>query len=181
MVIGQDEICCAKVWFTKSYVWFSVVVLFVTMWCLPLRRRCLPLGRRGCRTLSVDCVHTSSKQTYPSSHTSPVSIYSSFHFLSPFPLRLHLPHSNDRSYKSATDFGGVSILSWMPKSSFPLCVTRILDYAKDLDFQPGKSTRLCKITAFSAYLASQTKKLWKSWHCRLSAYLCHYLIFHIYH
>ena len=48
------------------------------MWCLPLRRRCLPLGRRGCRTLSVDCVHTSSKQTYPSSHTSPTSTYSSF-------------------------------------------------------------------------------------------------------
>ena len=52
-------------------------------------------------------------------------------------------------------------MSWMPKSSFPLCVTRILDYAKDLDFQPGKSTRLCKITAFSAYLASQTRKIVK--------------------
>ena len=67
-----------KVWFTIDNVLCSVVVLFVTMWCLPLRRRCLPLGRRGCRTLSVDCVHTSSKQTYPSSHTSPTSIYSSF-------------------------------------------------------------------------------------------------------
>ena len=67
-----------KVWFTIDNVLCSVVVLFVTMWCLPLRRRCLPLGRRGCRTLSVDCVHTSSKQTYPSSHTSPTSTYSSF-------------------------------------------------------------------------------------------------------
>ena len=121
----------------------------------------MPL-KRGCRTLSTaPCLPTYFLHTYPSSHTSPVSIYSSFHFLSPFPLRLHLPHSNDRSYKSATDFGGVSILSWMPKSSFPLCVTRILDYAKDLDFQPGKSTRLCKITAFSAYLASQTRKIVK--------------------
>ena len=66
----------------------------------------MPL-RRGCRTLSTaPCLPTYFLHTYPSSHTSPVSIYSSFHFLSPFPLRLHLPHSNDRSYKCATDFGG---------------------------------------------------------------------------
>ena len=105
----------------------------------------MPL-KRGCRTLSTaPCLPTYFLHTYPSSHTSPVSIYSSFHFLSPFPLRLHLPHSNDRSYKCATDFGGFPFCQnhhfhcawqeyWITQKTWISNLAKVQDYAKSQHF-----------------------------------------------